>query len=204
MMRSMLLTLAAMSVSGTIMAAGPQAKGDPAKGKVIVDQVCVTCHLADGNSVAATYPILAGQHADYIVKQLKAFKTSVRKDPNMLGMASALSDTDMLNVAAWYSSQTLKPREANDPKAIPLGQKIYRAGNPVTKVPACMACHGPNGTGIPVKYPRIGSQHAAYIVKQLNDLRAGTVRTDPVMTPIATRMTDAEIKAVAEYMSGLQ
>ena len=203
MMRSMLLTLTAIAVSGTVLAA-PQPKGDPVKGKAVADRICVSCHMADGNSVAANYPILAGQHAGYIVKQLKAFKTSVRKDPNMLGMSAALSDADMRDVAAWYSTQTIKPREANDPKLIPLGQKVYRAGNPVTKVPACMACHGPGGAGIPVQYPRVSSQHAAYIVKQLNDLRAGTVRTDPVMSPIAARMTDAEIKAVADYMSGLQ
>lgn len=203
MMRSMLLTLTAIAVSGAVLAA-PQPKGDPVKGKAIADRICISCHLADGNSVAATYPTLAGQHTSYIVKQLKAFKTSTRKDPNMLGMASALSDADMRDVAAWYSSQTIKPREANDPKLIPLGQKIYRAGNPVTKVPACMACHGPSGAGIPIQYPRVNSQHAAYIIKQLNDLRAGTVRTDSMMTPIAARMTDEEIKAVANYMSGLQ
>ncbi|SCK11354.1 cytochrome c [Vogesella sp. LIG4] len=206
MKRKMLLAIAAAGFAAAAMAAtpAPAAKADPVKGKAIVDQVCAACHGADGNSVASANPTLAGQQAKYIENQLMAFKKGDRKNPIMLGMASSLSPDDVRNVAAYFSSQKAKPREAADKSQMPLGKKIYTAGNPATKVPACMACHGPAGRGIPDQFPALGSQHAAYVAKQLNDFKAGTDRKNQIMGDIAMRMSDAEMKAVAEYISGLR
>ncbi|MFN4237571.1 MAG: c-type cytochrome [Vogesella sp.] len=206
MKRNMLLAIAAATFAASAMAATPAAsiKGDPVKGKAIADQVCAACHGADGNSVASANPTLAGQHAKYLENQLKAFKSGERKNPIMMGMAAPLTPADMANVAAYFSSQKVKPREAADKSQMPLGKKIYTAGNPASKVPACMACHGPAGKGFPDQYPALGSQHAAYITKQLNDFKAGTDRKNAIMHDIAMRMTDAEMKAVSEYISGLR
>lgn len=204
MKRMMLLAMAAASFAASALAANSVEKGDPTQGKAIVEKVCAACHGADGNSGASTYPSLAGQNQKYLISQLKAFKSGERKNPIMMGMAASLSDADMLNVTAYLSQQQPKAHEANDKTQLALGKQIYRGGNAGTKVPACMACHGPNGAGIPDQFPRLGSQHAAYVVKQLNDFKAGTDRKNPMMSDIASRLSDAEMKAVAEYISGLR
>lgn len=204
MKQKVLLALAAATLAGSVAAQGAAPKGDPVKGKQIVQQVCAACHGIDGNSTASSNPTLAGQHPAYIVTQLKAFKSGQRQNPTMLGMASALSDADMRNVAAYFGAQTPKENQALDKTLIEAGGKLYRAGNPVTRVPACMACHGPAGAGIADAYPRLGSQQSAYVLKQLTDFKAGTVRKNQVMNDIASRLSDAEMKAVAEYISGLR
>ena len=202
-----LLAVAGLATAGFAFAnspAAPTAKADPAKGKVLAEQVCAACHGADGNSVAAANPSLAGQHADYIVKQLTEFKSGARKNPIMMGMAAPLSPEDMKNVGAYFSEQKIKPRDAADKKLLPEGQKIFKGGVASTKIPACMACHGPNGAGIPAQYPRLGGQHAGYIVAQMTAFRSGERANNTVMRDIALKMTDAQIKAVAEYISGLR
>lgn len=202
-----LLAVAGLATAGFAFAnspAAPTAKADPAKGKVLVEQVCAACHGADGNSVAAANPSLAGQHADYIVKQLTEFKSGARKNAIMMGMAAPLSPEDMKNVGAYFAEQKIKPREAADKKLLPEGQKIFKGGVASTKIPACMACHGPNGAGIPAQYPRLGGQHAGYIVAQMTAFRSGERANNTVMRDIALKMTDAQIKAVAEYISGLR
>ncbi|AXE30090.1 cytochrome c4 [Chromobacterium phragmitis] len=204
MRRKMLLAMASLTLAGNVLAATPAVKGDPAKGKQIVDAVCAACHGVDGNSVAAANPTIAGQSHQYLYSQLKAFKSGERKNPTMLGMTATLSDDDMHNLAAYFSQQKPKDREAANKELMPLGAKIYRVGNAASHVPACMACHGPSGKGLPEQFPRIGSQHAGYIAKQLADFKAGTDRKNLMMTDIASRMTDAEMKAVAEYISGLR
>jgi cytochrome c553 len=204
MKRKMLLALSAALVAGSSLAAAPALQADPTKAKAIVEQVCAACHGVDGNSVAAINPTLAGQSQQYLHAQLKAFKAGTRQNPTMLGMASTLSDQDMVNVAAYFSQQKVKPRDASDKTQLELGKTIYRTGNAATKLPACMACHGPAGAGLPEKYPRMGGQHASYIVKQLQDYKGATVRNNVIMTDIAARMSDAEMKAVAEYISGLR
>ncbi|GAA5786655.1 cytochrome c [Chitiniphilus shinanonensis] len=194
-------TLAALvMMSPSVFAAG---KGDPAKGKQIVDQVCAACHGVDGNSVASANPNLAGQHPEYIVKQLNEFKSQVRKNPVMLGMASPLSAADMQNVAAYYSSQAPKAKGASDKALIEAGKKIYRGGIAAKAVPACMACHSPNGAGIPAQYPRMAGQHGAYTEAQLKAFRSGERGNNPVMSQVAARLSDQEIKAVAEYIQAL-
>ncbi|MCP9758336.1 cytochrome c4 [Aquitalea sp. S1-19] len=204
MKRKMLLALSAALLAGGSLAAAPTLQADPAKAKVIVEQVCAACHGVDGNSVAAINPTLAGQSQQYLHAQLVAFKAGKRQNPTMLGMASTLSEQDMVNVAAYFSQQKVKPRDASDKTQLELGKQLYRTGNAATKLPACMSCHGPAGAGLPEKYPRLGSQHASYIVKQLQDYKGATVRNNVIMTDIAARMSDAEMKAVAEYISGLR
>jgi len=203
MKHSLLLAMMTATLAG-VSSASIAASGDPAKGKLIVEQVCAACHGVDGNSVASANPSLAGQHAAYIVSQLKAFKAGTRKNPVMLGMASTLSDSDMLNVAAYFSAQIPKDREAADKTLLDAGRKVYRGGNPVTHVPACMGCHGPAGVGIPDQFPRLAGQQSAYVLKQLTDFKAGVDRQHAAMSDIAGRLTDAEMKAVAEYISGLR
>ncbi len=188
-----------------------KAKADPAKGKVIAETVCVACHGADGNSPAATNPHLAGQVEEYIYKQLSNFKPvgdkpAARNNPIMGGMAAPLSDEDMKNVAAWFSSQKLKPSAAKDEKQLALGQKIWRGGDQSKGLPACSGCHGPAGTGLPAMYPRVGGQHADYTEAQLKTFRVGERANDPakMMRMIAVKLTDAEIKAVSDYIAGLR
>ena len=186
-----------------------KAKADPAKGKVIAETVCVACHGADGNSPAATNPHLAGQVQEYIYKQLTNFKSvdgkpAARNNPIMGGMAAPLSDEDMKNVAAFYASKQAKPGFAKNKDTVLLGEKIYRGGIAAKQVPACAGCHSPTGAGIPAQYPRIGGQHSDYTEAQLNTFRAGTRANSPQMMAIAARMSDKEIKAVADYIAGLR
>jgi cytochrome c553 len=189
-------------------AAAEPAKPDLARGQAIATQVCAACHGADGNSSGGAYPKLAGQHAEYLVKQLKDFKPQGGKPPArnnaiMAGMASALSDQDMINVSAWFASQAPKPGFAHDAKTVPLGEKIWRAGIADRGVPACAACHGPTGQGIPIQYPRLSGQWSEYIVTELDAFQQGTRNNNEAMHTIAHRLSDDEIKAVADYAAGL-
>ncbi|MHB8622403.1 MAG: c-type cytochrome [Sulfuricaulis sp.] len=167
--------------------------------------VCAACHGADGNGGAdPTWPKLAGQSADYLVKQLGDFKAGRRQNPIMSGMAAGLSTADMANVSAYFASLKPKPGVAKDAALALQGEKIYRGGNAKTGVSACMSCHGPSGYGIPPRFPRVSGQNTPYIQNQLLAFKAGTRSNDGgIMTSIAFRMSEQEIKAVAEYMAGL-
>ncbi len=184
----------------------PAPKADPAKGQAIANSVCAACHGADGNSTIATNPVLAGQHAEYLVKQLSNYKSGERKNPIMTGIAAALSADDMRNVAAWFASQRPKQGSAGDAKLASAGQKFYRAGNSKTGVAACAGCHSPDAAGIPIQYPRLKGQHPDYTVAQLKAFRSGERANDPnsMMRTIAGRMTDQEMAAAAEYIAGLK
>jgi cytochrome c553 len=187
------------------------AKPDPAKGQKIVNQVCAACHAQDGNSVAPANPKLAGQFSEYLYKQLRNFKAhggkkAERQSPIMAGMVANLSDADMKNLAAYFSEQKLKPDVARDKNLAAIGQKLYRGGNAATGVVACAGCHGPTGAGIPIQYPHIAGQYAEYVETQLKAFRSGARANDPggMMRGVAARMTDNEIKAVAQYVAGLR
>lgn len=186
-------------------------KGDPAKGKAIADTVCIACHGADGNSTIPVNPKIAGQSETYIFKQLKNFKAvdgkpAVRVNPIMAGIVAPLSEDDMRNLAAWFSQQKLNPAAAKDIQLVSLGQKLWRQGDFKKGVPACAGCHGPAGAGIPALYPRIGGQFQEYAEAQLKSFRQGERVNDPeqIMRNIAAKLSDAEIKAVAEYAAGLR
>lgn len=204
MKRSLLWTMAGLLISTGAMAA--TAPADLAAGKQKVEAVCAACHGVDGNSVASANPSLAGQPAQYIEKQLKEFKAGTRKNPIMMGMAATLNDDDVRNVAAYLASQKIKPRDAGNKDLANAGKAIYRGGIAAKGVPACMACHGPAGAGQPAQYPRLGAQHAAYIEAQLKAFASGERANDQnsMMRDIAARMTEKDMKAVAEYVTGLR
>ena len=167
-------------VAGTLVPALalPQAppKADPSQAQKLVDQVCASCHAADGNSTLAVNPVLAGQHADYTLKQLMNFrslddKPAERINAVMAGMVASLSATDMRNLAAYFEAQKRKPRVARDPELARLGQAIYRGGIVARNVAACTGCHGPNGTGMPAQFPRLAGQFPEYTTAQLRAFR---------------------------------
>jgi cytochrome c553 len=172
---------------------------------------CVACHGADGNSMAMPppqpWPALAGQHANYLVRQIEAFKSGERTDATMQPMVAGLSEQDMHDIAAWFSSQSMTPKGA-DPALVERGQRIYRGGIPERDVAACIACHGPSGQGNPLAgFPRVSHQHAAYLDKTLRDYRSGVRSTDAelnqMMRNTAELLLDEEIEALASYMQGL-
>lgn len=169
-----------------------------------VETVCAACHGADGNSVISTNPKLAAQHPEYLVKQLTEFKSGKRANAVMSGMAGQLSDDDMKAIAAYFSKQFLTLSQAKTNGKGSLGEQIYRGGIMATKVPACASCHGANGAGIPKQYPRLSGQHVDYTLTQLRNFRTGDRANAPMMMTIATKMTDAEMAAVADYIQGLR
>jgi cbb3-type cytochrome c oxidase subunit III len=208
-LRRCVLILSMIAAPVALAQSGP-AKVDPAKGQQIASQVCAACHGADGNSNTPANPKLAGQHADYLVKQLQNFKVkpgakqAERANAVMAGFSAALSDADMRNVAAYYSAQTLKPSAARNKDIVELGKSIYRGGIPAKNVPACAGCHSPNGAGIPAQYPALGGQFADYVASQLVAFRQGTRKNNAQMSAISARMSDAEIQAVSDYIAGLR
>ncbi|HEY4368195.1 MAG TPA: c-type cytochrome [Steroidobacteraceae bacterium] len=167
---------------------------------------CSACHGFDGNSVNPQWPTLAGQHKQYIVKQLKAFKAGTRQDPLMSPMAATLSEQDMADLAAYFSSKSPTGLEADAAK-VSLGQKLYRGGDANTGVAACESCHGPSGTGNPTAlFPAIRGQHSTYVETQLKAYRSGTRQTDQnqMMRNVANALSDEQIAAVAAYVQGLR
>lgn len=183
---------------------GALAAGDPGAGKGKA-AACAACHGADGNSSNPEWPKLAGQNAGYLSKQLREFKNGKRTNATMNGMAAGLSDQDMEDIAAYFEGETIKGGSA-EPKEVARGEKLYRGGDTRRGIPACMACHGPAGSGNPAaKFPAVAGQHAAYTASALKAFRAGERSNDPneMMRRVAANMADRDIKAVAEYMAGL-
>lgn len=186
-------------------------KADLLQARQLVTQICAACHAEDGNSTLAANPVLAGQHADYTLKQLINFrpqdgKPAARPNAVMAGMVTSLSAGDLRNLAAYFEVQKPKLRAARDPELAKLGQAIYRGGILAKNVAACTACHGPNGSGIPAQFPRLAGQFADYTSAQLRAFRAGERANDPnrMMRAVAERLSDREIAAVAEYIAGLR
>ncbi len=213
---SKIVAFLALSLSSQIFAETTppetgKSRGDAAKGEQIATQVCAACHSADGNSIIPANPSLAGQHAEYITKQLHNFKSEdgkppARESPIMGAMVAPLSEEDMKNLGAYYAQQTPKPGVAQDKSLAEKGEKMYRGGNLESGVPACAGCHSPNGAGIPPVYPRLSGQHAEYVLTQLRAFRTDQ-RTKDVsneMHMIASRMSEREMEAVSEFISGLR
>lgn len=188
------------SVAGE--AAAPD-KPDLAKGEASFAGICAACHAPDGNSLIPVNPKLAQQHPEYLVKQLTEFKAGKRENAVMNGMAAALSESDMKNIAYWVSSKKATPGAAKEKDLVLLGEKIYRGGIADRQIPACAGCHSPNGAGIPAQYPRLSGQHADYAVAQLTAFRDGVRKNSLQMTQVAAKLNDLEIKAVADYIAGL-
>jgi cytochrome c553 len=191
--------------AGAALSAAPAAlvKPDLDRGKQIATTVCAACHGPDGNSPIPANPILAGQHGDYIALQLAAFKSGARPSPIMQGMAAALSPEDMRNLGAYFETQKPAPNVARDKALAQRGQQIWRGGIKATQVPACAGCHGAGGKGIPVQYPRLAGQHADLAFGWLKAFASGA-RPHAVMGQVAVKMSEADMKAVAEYAAGLR
>ncbi|PCI19151.1 MAG: cytochrome c4 [Piscirickettsiaceae bacterium] len=180
------------------------AEGDIEAGRAKA-AVCAGCHGQNGNSANPVWPKLAGQHAFYIEKELHDFQNKKRVDATMAPMVMGLSDVDIENLAAFFASVPSTVEAASADK-IKLGEKLYRAGKMDNGLPACIACHGPNGAGsAPARFPRIGGQHAAYLTKALKDFKSESRNNDhqAMMRDIAGRMSNQEIEAVSSYISGL-
>ena len=207
-----LLSVIALAVSGLLGSSAYAANNEAIKTPVVaevssaektVQTVCAACHAPDGNSVITLNPKLAGQHSDYLLKQLTNFKAGTRANPVMMPMVANLTPEDMKNLADYFSSQNINLAKAKSNGANSLGEKIYRGGIAATGVPACAACHGANGAGLPKQFPRLAAQHADYTLAQLRTFRTGERANAPMMMAIAAKMTDAEMQAVADYMQGL-
>ena len=189
-------------VSLPVLATGD---ADAGQGKAAI---CAACHGADGNSMVPMWPKLAGQHASYLERQLGLIKNGSRTVPEMAGFVISLSDQDMADIAAYFSSQTTSAG-VTDEALRAKGEQLYRAGNSDTDIPACMSCHGPAGKGNPLSgYPSLAGQHSVYSEKMLTGFRAGNTwgeddANSNIMTGVAKRLTDAEIKAVGSYIQGL-
>lgn len=192
---SMLFSLSALALGDA----------EAGKGKAAI---CAACHGADGNSVVPNWPKLAGQHAQYLERQIGLIKGGLRPVPEMAGIVGGLSEQDMADIAAFFASQTTSAGLA-DEALIEAGEKLYRGGNAATEIPACMSCHGPAGEGNPLAgYPSLAGQHTVYSEKMLKGFRAGTTwgeddTSSKVMAGVTLRLTDDEIKAVASYIQGL-
>lgn len=169
-----------------------------------VQTVCAACHAPDGNSVISLNPKLAGQHPEYLLKQLNNFKEGTRANAVMGGMVANLTPADMEGLAKYFASQSLKLGKAKSNGKGSLGEKIYRGGIAATQVPACASCHGATGAGLPKQFPRLAGQHADYTYQQMKTFRTGERANAPMMMAIAAKMTDAEMQAVADYVQGLR
>jgi len=178
--------------------------GDAASGKQL-SASCAACHGSDGNSPAASFPKLAGLGEKYLLKQLKDFKSGARANPIMAGQVAVLNESQLGDVAAYYASQTRSVGYAAKDK-VALGEKIFRAGNKATGVPACLACHGASGEGMSAAgFPALGGQHGDYIKAQLVAFQEDKRTNDAskVMRDIAGRMSNKEVSAVSSYIQGL-
>jgi cytochrome c553 len=210
------LFFALLAVSGIASAADAHApaaaKVDPAKGATLYGDgdaarglpACVSCHGASGNSTIAANPKLAGLPEAYVYKQLVDFTEPARNQPVMTTYAKMLTEEEKHNIAAYLSQQAAKPGAAKNKDTIDLGKKIYRGGIAEKGVPACASCHGASGGGMPAKYPRVGGQHQDYTIAQLNGFKAKTRKNSAEMSTIAARLSDDDMKAVADYVAGLK
>ncbi|HEC74916.1 MAG TPA: cytochrome c4 [Methylophaga aminisulfidivorans] len=199
-----LLIIALVGLTSSITTS-VMAEGDINAGKQKA-MMCAACHGADGNSPTDAYPKIAGQGAKYIAKQLANFKSGERNNAIMAGMVASLSEQDMADLAAYFSSKKMAPGAVSE-ALLEAGEKLYRGGNKETGVPACMACHGPNGSGVPAAaWPKLSSQYSTYVEAQLYAFKKGERHNDPnsMMRDIAGKMSDDEIKAVSAYVFGLK
>ena len=212
-MKSLLLaTLAFGSAAGAAEAQPAVVKADPAKGATLYDSgdaarglpACLSCHGANGNSTIVANPKLSAQFEAYTHKQLVDFTTPQRNNPVMTTYAKMLTEEDKRNIAAYLAVQKTKPGAAKNKDTVELGRKIYRGGIADKGVAACASCHGAAGAGIPVQYPRLAGQHQDYTLAQWAAFKSGARANSAQMTTLSQRLSDAEMKAVADYIAGLR
>ena len=215
------LMILTVTLSAAFLIAGPAhfqdyPGGNPERGRFIASGKCVACHGADGNSANPLFPKLAGQKAAYLYGQLRAFKAGGRVSPIMSGIAATLTDTEMADAASFFARQALRPDQIKHKTLASAGRSIFHDGANRGATPACAMCHdashsmsmmggmsmmGMMGGGMMAAIPGLNGQHAAYLVKQLDDFAKGK-RQSMMMNSIATTLTDAQKQAVAEYLSG--
>ncbi|MDQ6619616.1 MAG: cytochrome c4 [Pseudomonadota bacterium] len=206
------VSFAAYAAEGASPANSATAKPDLDKARATATSVCAACHGADGNSVAPVNPSLAGMPPQYVTLQLAHFKAGIRNNPIMQSIAASLSPEDMMALGQYFSQQKPKGLAAKDSALAQAGQKLYRAGDAAAGVPACAACHAPDGAGIPKNYPRLSGQHGEYTLTQLKAFKAGERGNDKegkdangrIMGTIAARMNEVQMRALAEYTQGLR
>lgn len=187
---------------GAFFASSAQAQSDEARAKKIIGGVCFVCHGAEGESSSEVFPRLAGQNAEYIAKQLEAFKSGKRKSAAMAEMVAKLSPEDMVALGKFFEKQKVEPEPVKDPDLAAVGKYIYLHGNKFSGVPACASCHGKDGLGT-ASLPRLAGQYASYVETQLKQFNKRERTNDnAVMHTIVEKMTPMEMAAVAEYVSG--
>lgn len=177
------------------------AQADEARAKRIAGGSCFLCHGANGESTSELFPRLAGQHAEYIAKQLEAFRSGARKSTAMTEMVAKLTPDEMLALGRYYEKMSLPREEAKDPQLAGMGRYVYHNGNKFSGVPACVSCHGINGEGA-ANLPRLATQFSGYIHNQLKSFNKRERTNDnAVMHTVVEKMTELEMAAVAEYLS---
>jgi cytochrome c553 len=185
----------ALLCSAGVMAADP--------GEALVSNRCAICHGAEGESSSSIFPRLAGQHADYLVKQLNDFQSGKRKSDTMNVQVQDLKPEEIRLAARYFSSKISSAHETQDGELHGLGRNIYNKGNPDSGVPACASCHGTQGLGAP-QLPRLAGQHARYVSAQLKQFnRRERTNDNEIMHSIAAKLSELEIIGVAEYISTL-
>ena len=206
LLASLLLT---MGVAGMASANEPAAAaivGDAAAGQGKT-ALCAACHGADGNSMAPTFPKLAGQGERYLIKQMSDIKSGARVVVPMTGMLDNMSEQDIADIAAYFSSKKMKGGQA-DPKLVARGEELYRGGKLEEGMPSCTGCHAPNGIGNDqAGFPHLAGQHAAYVELQLTAFREGDRTNDGdtmIMRDIAAKLSNKDIKAISSYIQGLR
>ena len=204
---SPLFAIAGLALASTQILAESLVEGSADAGKARA-LTCTACHGPEGNSVSALWPNIAGQNANYLLAQMKAFKDGSRVDPLMTSQAMILSDEDMANLAVYFESLPAAAQSVADESLIDRGEALYRGGNKENKASACLACHGPSGRGNPAaKYPALQGQHAAYTAKQLNAYANSERTTDGkarIMRDIAANLDKDDIAALSSYVQGLK
>lgn len=214
MIKNIVMLAALFTVAPVILADeedNPPPATAPASVEEVAGGICAGCHGADGNSIIPMNPILAGQQAEYIAKQLLDFKANgeeppKRNSPVMSAMVAALSQDEAQKLGQYYAKQSMTPSQIPaDEKLLEMGKILYHGGNIENEVPACAACHGPKGTGIPPRYPAVAGQHTEYTMNQLGLFNTGDRGNDNgVMQKVVSRMSAQEKRAVSEYISTLR
>ncbi|MFT3760048.1 c-type cytochrome [Thauera sp.] len=200
----MILASACAGLLLTAATASAEVIGDIERGKTLAAEICVACHGADGNSPVPMFPKLAGQHADYALKQLQEFASARRHSDIMKPIVEGLSTRDMADVAVFFAAQQPLPGQVDDPSMLDSGRRIFNEGNPDQGVPACAGCHGANGIGN-ARYPRLAGQYPAYVLDQMAQFADGRRSNDKrLMQTIASRLGETETRAVAEYIASLE
>ena len=209
-----------LATSGVAFSADTE-PADPAKAQQYVETVCIACHGTDGNGMdpenpITMYPLIAGQSEEYILKQLNEFymdpaadppKPAIREEPNLQAMLMAVPPADFKHLAAYFAKQKIHHSKATaDEETLALGKKLWKFGDMKKGIPACTGCHGPNGHGMPAQFPALAGQYPEYLELQLNNFRQGLRANDSgqMMRLTAEKMSEKEIKAVAQYAASLR